>query len=251
MRENEVLREKHVNLSIDLDKALKREAEARRKLDELSTLHSNEASRHSEMLNVLGKSEKEVLRLQKLLEVAQAKQSELTEATNIIEADKEAEAARGRAEMRGLRSEIQGLQSRLELASKEHNEASEEIAKLKVQLSDAVAEKHVSDERLATLVKENENDKLNLSAASANFSQLSLQQASEQMQLDIHKQECEDLRAEIASLNAQIKELLPYKRLYRVTKARQQRDAAGADAMAAETVRASRRATGSGRRRAM
>ena len=108
MRENEVLREKHVNLSIDLDKALKREAEARRKLDELSSLHSNEASRHSEMLNALGKSEKEVLRLQKLLEVAQAKQSELTEATNIIEADKEAEAARGRAEMRGLRSRNPG-----------------------------------------------------------------------------------------------------------------------------------------------
>ena len=79
---------------------------------------------------------------------------------------------------------------------------------------------------MSALLKENENDKMNLLAASANFSQLSLQQASEQIQLDIRKQECEDLRAEIASLNARIKELLPYERIYRVTKARQN-DAGG------------------------
>ncbi len=110
------------------------------------------------------------MRLHKLQEIAQAKQSEMTEAASMMEADKEAESARGLAEMRGLRSEIQGFQSRLELASKEYSEASNEIAKLKVQLSDAMAEKHVSDERLATLIKENENDKQNLSTASANFS---------------------------------------------------------------------------------
>ena len=252
LRENEVLREKHVNLSIDLDKALKREAEARRKVDELSSIHANESARHSELLSALGKSEKEVMRLHKLKEIAQAKQSEMTEAASMMEADKEAESARGLAEMRGLRSEIQGFQSRLELASKEYSEASNEIAKLKVQLSDAIAEKHVSDERLATLIKENENDKQNLSTASANFSQLTLQQTSEQMQLDFHKQECENLRAEIESLNGQIKELLPYERLYRM-KARQ-REAEGMDvgAVATETARAAgRRPAGSGRRRAV
>jgi chromosome segregation ATPase len=255
LRENEVLREKHVNLSIDLDKALKREAETRRKLDEVSTVHSNEATRYSELMGLLAKSEKEGLRLQKALEIAQVKQSEMMEAVRTAEAEREADTARGLAEIRGLRAELQGLQARLEHASSEHGEDSSEIAKLKVQLSDAVAEKHVADERLAALIKENENDKMNLSAASANISQLSLQQASEQMELDIHKQECEDLRAEIASLNAQVKELLPYERLYRVTKARQ-RDAgnSGAEASgaAADATRAAnRRAAGSGRRRAM
>jgi chromosome segregation ATPase len=257
LRENEVLREKHVNLSIDLDKALKREAEARRKLDEISTIHSNEAARYSELLGLLGNSDKEVLRLQKSLEIAQVRQSEMMETVNTVEAEREAEAARSVAEMRGLRSEIQDLQSRLERAAREHGEASSEIAKLKVQLSDAVAEKHVADERLAALSKENESDKMNLSAASANISQLSLQQASEQMQLDIHKQECEDLRGEIASLNAQIKDLLPYERLYRVTKARQ-RDAgngpaevSGAAADAATRAANRRTAGSSGRRRSM
>jgi chromosome segregation ATPase len=218
--ENKMLREKHVSLSIDLDKALKREAEARHRLDELSTIHANEAARHSELLGALGKSEKESMRLQKSLEIAQMKLSEMTEAARIMEGDREAELARSVAEMRGLRSEIQNLQSRLELASNENSEASSEIAKLEVLWSDAVAEKQIADERLSVLIKENESDKMNLSTVSANFSQLSLQQASEQMQLEIQRQECEDLRAEVASLNARIKELLPYERLHRVTNAR-------------------------------
>ncbi|TIW40188.1 MAG: hypothetical protein E5V72_24455, partial [Mesorhizobium sp.] len=56
-RENDILREKHVSLSIDLDKALKREAEARHRLDELSTIHASDATRLSELLAALGKSE--------------------------------------------------------------------------------------------------------------------------------------------------------------------------------------------------
>lgn len=252
-RENEALRDKHVNMSIDLDKTLKREVEARHKLDELSAIHANEAARHSELLGTLSKSEKEVLRLQKSLELTQMKQSESAEAMRIMEADREAEVERSHAEMRGLRSEIQSLQSRLELAANERGEAMSESAKLKVQLSDALAEKHVADEKLSALLKENKNDKMNLLAASANFSQLSLQQASEQIQLDIRKQECEDLRAEIVSLNTRIKELLPYERFYRVAKARQHD--AGDDvpevAGLAAVKRASIRRGSPGRRRAV
>ncbi len=81
LRENEVLREKHVNLSIDLDNSLKREAEARRKLDEISTIHANEASRYSELLGALAKSEKEVMHLQKAFETSQAKQTETIESS--------------------------------------------------------------------------------------------------------------------------------------------------------------------------
>ena len=74
---------------------------------------------------------------------------------------------------------------------------------------------------------ENESYKTSLSTASANYSQLSLEQASEQMQLDVRRQECEDLRQEIASLNARIKELLPHERMYRVAKARLRDSGAG------------------------
>jgi chromosome segregation ATPase len=213
-------REKHVSLSIDLDKALKREAEARHRLDEISAIHANQAARLSELLDALGKSEKEEVRLQKSLETAQTKLSEMTEAARLMEGDREAELARNLAEMSGLRSEIQNLQSRLEIASNENSNATSEIARLKAQWNDAIAEKQIADEKLSALTKQNEIDKTNLSTMSANLSQLSLQQASEQIQLDVQKQECEDLRAEVASLNARIKELLPYERLHRVTTAK-------------------------------
>jgi len=218
-RENKQLRDKNVSLSIDLEKALKREDEARHRLDAFSTLHANEAARNSEMLGALGKSEKEATRLHTALEATQAKLSELTETARIMEADKAAELERSRAEIRGLRSEIQNLNSRLEHSSNANSEASAEIARLKLQWSDAVAEKQVADERLAALTKEAETDKLNLSKITANFSQLSLQQASDQIQLDIRRQECEDLRAEIASVNARIRELLPYERFLGSTNA--------------------------------
>ncbi|TIM75062.1 MAG: hypothetical protein E5Y58_06910 [Mesorhizobium sp.] len=219
-RENEILREKHVSLSIDFDKALKREAEARHRLDELSTIHASDAARLSELLAALGKSEQEEMRLQKSLDIAQAKLSEMTEAARIMEGDREAEHARTFTEIGGLRSEIRNLQSRLEVASSENNQAASEIANLKAQWSDAVAEKQIAEERLSVLRKENENDKMHLSTVSANFSQLSLQQASEQIQLDVQRQECEDLRAEVAVLDARVKELLPYERLHKVTNAK-------------------------------
>lgn len=251
-RENKQLREKNVSLSIDLEKALKREDEARHRLDGFSTIHANEAARNSELLGALGKSEKEAARLHTSLEVAQAKLSELTEAARIMEAEKNAEIERCRAELRGSRSEVQNLHSRLELALNANSEASNELAKLRLQWSEAVAEKQVADEGLAALTKEAEADKLNLSKITANFSQLSLQQASDQIQLDIRRQECEDLRAEIALVNARIRELLPLERLHAATNAAnglpdKSDDAAKVAVTAQRTARSMRRV----RRRAL
>ncbi|AZO44343.1 hypothetical protein EJ076_26200 [Mesorhizobium sp. M7D.F.Ca.US.005.01.1.1] len=220
LRESKMLREKHVSLSIDLDKALKRESQARHRLDELSTIHASEAARLAELLAALGKSEKEEMRLQKSLEAAQAKLSEASEAARMMEGDREAELSRSQTEMRGLRSEVQDLQSRLEQASTENSEAAGEIARLKTELNDALAEKKIADERLSALTHENENDKMSLSRLNADLSQLTLQQASEQIQLDVQRQECDDLRAEIESLNARVKELLPYERLHKATNGR-------------------------------
>jgi chromosome segregation ATPase len=219
-RENEVLREKQVNLSVDLDKALKREAEGVRKIEELSAIHANEVARHTELLASLGKSEKEVHRLQVVLETAQTKQAEMADEARIMDADRQAEGARNLAEMRGLRAEVQSLQERLDLATNEKSEATGAIARLKAELSDSQSEKAVADEKLSVLTAENESYKTSLSTVTANYSQLSLEHASEQMQLDVNRQECEDLREEIAALNARIKELLPHERMYRVAKAK-------------------------------
>ena len=206
------------------------------------------------MLAALAKSEKEVVRLQMALESVQMKQAEMVEAALIAEADRDAEAARASAELRGLRSEIQNLQSLLEAANDERSEAVGEIAALKVQWSDAVTEKQVADEKLSALMKEHEKDQLELSTANANLSQLALQQETEQIQLAIHRQECEDLRAEIAQLNARIKDLLPFERLYKVTKARQHNGSEGMPELitvAASKARPSgRRTNGSARRSA-
>jgi chromosome segregation ATPase len=236
-RENDTLREKHVRLSVDLDKAQTREAEARRRLDELSTIHANDAARHLELLASLGKSEKEEARLQKALELAQAKLSQTTEAARIAEDEREAELARSLAEMRGLRSEIQALQSRLDVASNEASEASDQIARLMAQRSDAMAERQVADEKLSALLKENEAGKMNLSKLTADVAQLSVQYASEQMQLDVQRQECEDLREEISALTARVKELLPYERLHKVTSARERESVVGVGSVAVEPTR--------------
>ena len=235
-RENEVLREKQVNLSIELDKALKRETEGVRRIEELSTIHANETARHTELLVALGKSEKEAHRLQVALEAAHTKQAEMADEARIMEADREAEGARSLAEMRGLHAEVQSLQDRLDQLSNEKSEAAGEIARLKAELSDSHAERAVADEKLSALVAENESYKLSLSTATANISQLSLEQASQLMQLDIHRQECEDLRQEIASLNARIKELLPHERMYRVAKARLRDAGAGGVEVATDEV---------------
>lgn len=236
-RENDTLREKHVRLSIDLDKAQKREAEARRRLDELSTIHANEAARHSELVAALGKSEKEETRLQKSVEFAQVKLSEMTETARITEDDRQAERERSLAEIRGLRSEIQGLQSRLDAATNDAGVASVEVARLTAQWSDTMAEKQVADERYSVLMKESEADKMSISRLTADLSQLSVQHASEQMQHAVQSQECEDMRGEIAALAARVKEMLPYERMHKVTAARERESDDGAGRVTVEPSR--------------
>ncbi|RWM13942.1 MAG: hypothetical protein EOR72_17885 [Mesorhizobium sp.] len=236
--ENKLLREKQVGLSVDLEQAQKREAEARHKFDEFAATHASETAHIAELMAQLGNHEKEEARLQKMLEATQAKLAETAEAARIAESDSAAELARSQAEMRGLRAEIQEFQSRLDRVSAENGEATAEITRLKAQMNDAVTERQIAEERLAVLREESEADKKNLSVVSTNLSQLSLQQASEQIQLDIQKQECEDLHAEVEALNARIRELLPYERLHRVTDARSRKDAAPqANGIIAEAAR--------------
>ncbi|MBZ9734152.1 hypothetical protein LB534_07400 [Mesorhizobium sp. CA18] len=236
--ENKLLREKQVGLSVDLEQAQKREAEARHKFDEFAATHASETAHIAELMAQIGNHEKEETRLQKALEAAQARLAETIEAARIAESDSTAELARSHAEMRGLRAEIQELQSRLDKVSTDNGEATDEITRLKAQLNDAVTERQIAEKRLAVLKDESEADKKNLSEVSTNFSRLSLQQASEQIQLDIQKQECEDLRAEVEALNARIRELLPYERLHRVTDARSRMDAAPqTNAIIAEAAR--------------
>jgi len=224
LRENEILREKQVNLSIDLDKAHKREAEARRKYEEISAIHASENARYTETLAALAKSEKEILRLQKSLESAQIKQEETAEALRSLEADSDAETKRNLAETRGLRSEIQNLNSRLEAAAAEMVEATDEIARLKEALNSAEAEKQIAEKQLALLKSEQDDQRRPLAAADGDMSKNG-DVSSGQFEADIHKQESDELRAEISKLAAEIKKLAPYERLYRAEKAKRRNSA--------------------------
>jgi chromosome segregation ATPase len=227
LRENEVLREKQVNLSIDLEKSLKREAETRRKLDEISSAHANETTRHRETQATLSKADKEVIRLQKQVEIAEAKQSELSDAAIGREAESDAESKRSLAEIRGLKDEIQSLNARLEKATNERVDAADEISRLKAQLDDAASERQVSQEMLAALKRESDSDKKELAAAQAGLSQLSLSQASDEIGAGADaaeklRAEVDALKAAMDSLKAENKHLRPYERLYREAKAKLQ-----------------------------
>jgi chromosome segregation ATPase len=225
LRENEILREKQVNLSIDLDKAHKREAEARRKYDEISSIHASETARSTETLAALAKGEKEISRLQKSLESAQAKQEETAEALRTLEADSDAEAQRNLAETRGLRSEIQNLNSRLEATNAEIVNATDEIARLKETLSDTQAEKQIIEKQFALLKSEQDEQRRNPSPAADGNPAESDGNQSEHAMIEMHKQESEELRAEISKLAAEIKKLAPYERLYRAEKAKRRNSA--------------------------
>ena len=213
LRENEMLREKQVNLSIDLEKALKRETELRRKFDELSASHSNETAHHRETQAALARAEKETIRLQKQAEMAEARQAELHDAAISREAESEAEAKRGMAEIRGLKEEIQSLHTRLETASTGQADAGEEIARLKSQLDDMATDRQITQETIVTLKRESEADKKSLAALSAR---------NERSGMEKLEGEISALTGQVAKLKAEIKELQPYQRLYREAKAKLQ-----------------------------
>jgi chromosome segregation ATPase len=214
LRENEILREKQVNLSIDLEKTLKREAELRRKFDELSTNHSNETSRHRETQSALAKNEKEIMRLQKQVETAETRQAELNERAIGREAESEAETRRNMAEIRGLKEEIQSLHGRLETASADQTQATEEIGRLKSQLDDMSTERQIAQEMIATLKRDGEADRR--AAGRADSAPVDMSG------VDKLQDEVADLTGQVAKLKAEIKDLQPYQRLYREAKAKLQ-----------------------------
>jgi chromosome segregation ATPase len=214
LRENEILREKQVNLSIDLEKALKREGELRRRFDELTVAHANETARHRETQSALAKNEKEAIRLQKQMEIAEAKQAEMNENAIGREAESEAETRRNMAEIRGLKEEIQSLRSRLEATAADQAHATEEVGRLKSQIDDMQTEKQIAQETIATLKRDGESER-------------KMAGRGEPAQVDMSgveklQEEIADLTGQIAKLKAEVKELQPYQRLYREAKAKLQ-----------------------------
>jgi chromosome segregation ATPase len=204
LRENEVLREKHINLSMDLDSTLNKQTEAQRKYDELSAIHSRESAQSAERLAKLVSSEKEILRLQKQNDGLQSRIQEFSDSIRALEGELEEVGKRHRGEAEALKREIQSLNSKLQVSARAQDEKASEAAALKLKLNDAISEARVAAEKLEALRAEHARDRKELSTATANLSALSLQHTSEHVMLDMHKHEADELRREIAALRARL-----------------------------------------------
>ncbi|HTV70607.1 MAG TPA: hypothetical protein VMF90_18920 [Rhizobiaceae bacterium] len=124
-RENEMLREKQVNLAADNDQASRKRAEAERKAEEVGAAQSRSREQISEMNAKLAMAEAERLRLQKQLDAVSAALTETKETLATLEIDAAEQAKRQDANIQSLKTERDSLMARLTArAEKEGEEGS-------------------------------------------------------------------------------------------------------------------------------
>jgi hypothetical protein len=212
-RENEILREKQINFSLELEHSLRRYTEVERKYEELSAIHKGETLQISELQAKLARAEKESYRVQKLADTAQLKLSEMEDALAAAEADLGEIDKRHADELHTLKALNDAMQGRLDATSKAQLRASNELGELKLKLADAVSDRKALEDRLSMLSRDHESDKRALSASVSQTSQLTVQQQSDSILLEVHAQEAEELRREIAAAKATIAKLNAEKRV--------------------------------------
>lgn len=220
LRENEVMREKQVNLSMDLDNELKAHAESQRRLEELAASRSSDSARLAELLAKAASGEKELARMQKQQDALNATIGELNETILGLETELESRGNHHAAEIAGFETEIQSLNARLQENTKSAAQKAGQIETLTAELNEVRADKRIVLERLEALQAENLRDKQQLSAAFANFSQLNVLQASEHVMLDVQRHEAEELRRQVGNLEATVMKLAPYEQVYQSGKIR-------------------------------
>lgn len=159
MRDAEMLREKNVGLALDLDLAQKRQAESRRKHDDLAAAHAADLARLGEMTARLASEENESARLQKLNDALESKLVEASEngaqlASELAERDR-----RYQSETTSLRNEVQALNVRLQGTISEHRDAAVAANDLRSKLSDVEAEKLILERKYAALTSELEKER--------------------------------------------------------------------------------------------
>lgn len=157
-RENEMLREKNVGLALDLDKALQRQAETRRKFEDLSSLHANETTRIAKTAAKLATEEKEAARLQQLVDTLEQKLIDANEMVAGFNRDAKEREELHQSEMQMLRSENQGLVSRIQAGMSDQTETSAEIDALNARLNEAEAAKTFAERKLADAAAEAQTD---------------------------------------------------------------------------------------------
>ncbi len=209
LRENELLRDKSVNLALDLEKSVKKQAEFRRKHDDLAAIHASESSNYAEMTARFSSAEKEVARVQKIQVDLEARLQEASESLHAVEQEMTEREKRFQSENHALKSENQMVSARLQAVTTEHLDAVSEVAALKTRLSNLDSEKHVAEKKYATLSAEIENGRKN-----------PVPDSSKRDQVEVHKKEAATLRAEVTALNDKLKRLTALEKLHEAAKQR-------------------------------
>lgn len=158
-RENEILREKQINLALDLENTQRRLSEMERKFDELTAIRNAESTQLAEVRAKLSASEKDGYRQQKQQDALQAELEEMRDRAEAAEAAAEDITRRHEGDVQKFMSEIETLKARLEAAGKAQVETSDELGTVKQRLSEASAERKIAEDRLAALKQEYETER--------------------------------------------------------------------------------------------
>jgi chromosome segregation ATPase len=196
LREAEVLREKSISLSVELDLAQKKQSESRRRAEELSAMHASDSARLSEIMGKLVAEESESARLQKSNDALEAKLVEANENAARLAAELSDRDRRHQSENHALRAEVQSLNARLQSAASEQRETLDTVATLRSRISDLETDKQVLEKRLSVQVRDVEAERRALAEGS-----------SPAANDDRHHQETARMQAEITELRATIKRL--------------------------------------------
>ena len=222
MRESEMLREKNVGLSVELDLTQKKQAESRRRVEELSSMHASDSSRLAEIMSRLVAEEADGTRLQKLNDALEAKLIEANENAARLVAELAERDKRFQSENQALRGEIQTLNARLQSAASEQRDAVLDLTTVRSKLNDMEADRQVLEKRLAALNGESDDENRGQAEAAAD-------EVSDEEQT---QGQTEHMRTQIAELQATVAELKQYESLYTAAKSRK----AKAEAAAGFTV---------------
>lgn len=225
-REAELLREKQVNLTMDLEAMKRRHHEIERKHDELSAIHSTDQSQLLELRAKCAESDKEIHRVQKLLDASQARLAEREDTITTLESEADIRKQQQMAQVTKLNDEIESLKARLEVSSRSLQSSTSDVGALKQKVADLMTESKIAAETVSSLKKELESER-KLMADGQKATKSDKAAAGE----------AEAMRSEIAGLRATIDQLSKYEAMYkRAVQKRSGSDKSGSSGVTVEAA---------------
>jgi DNA repair exonuclease SbcCD ATPase subunit len=207
MRENEMLREKNVNIALDLDKALQRQAETRRKYEDLAAVHASESALVAKTAAKLASEEKEATRLQKLNDMLEARLVEANEHITGFTREMHEREELYQSENHALKGEIQTLLSRVHASAAEQAETAVELTALKTRLNELESEKQFAERKYAGLAAEVDSERKQAAREGS---------GEDEPAGALNAQQAEAMRQQVEELTKTVQRLRRYEKLAKV-----------------------------------